>query len=142
MKRVAEKMNADKIRNDLRQELTMGDKVSLCDNVAMVTRNLSRYLQEKSIKDELCPGRARKKGAGKMVVQLLLQGMKPARFKDAVKPQLAWEDGGSDSPSKLMAIMNARLDKYEIAEEIQGVRIRTIDRARTLDEWGRRRLVK
>ena len=68
MKRVAEKMNADKIRNDLRQELTMGDKVSLCDNVTMVTRNLSRYLQEKNNKDELCPGGAWKKGAGKMVV--------------------------------------------------------------------------
>ena len=25
-----------------------------------------------------------------MVVQLLLQGMKPARFRDAVKLQLAW----------------------------------------------------
>ena len=32
-----------------------------------------------------------------MVVQLLLQGMKPARFRDAVKQQLAWED---DSLSK------------------------------------------
>ena len=31
-----------------------------------------------------------KKGAGKMMVQLLLlQGMKPARFRDAVKLQLA-----------------------------------------------------
>ena len=25
----------------------MGDKLALCDNVAMVTGNLSRYLQEK-----------------------------------------------------------------------------------------------
>ena len=41
-----------------------------------------------------------KKGAGEMVVQLLLQGMKPARFRDSVKLQLAWEDGDSDFPSK------------------------------------------
>ena len=58
-----------------------------------------------------------------MLVQLLLQGMKPARFRDAVKLQLAWEDGDSDSPSKLMAIMGAQLVKFEAAEEILGVRI-------------------
>ena len=85
MKRVAEEMNVSKIRNDLRRELTMGEKLALCDNVAMVTGNLSRYLQEKHLKDELCSGGAWKKGAGKMVVQLLLQGMKPACFRDVVK---------------------------------------------------------
>ena len=58
MKRVAEKMNVHKIRNDLRRELTMGNKLSLCDSVAMVTGNLNRYLQEKNLKDELCPGEA------------------------------------------------------------------------------------
>ena len=42
-------------------------------------------------------------------------------FRDAVKLQLAWEDGDSDSPSKLMAIMDAQLDKFEAAEEILGV---------------------
>ena len=123
VKRVAGETNISKIRNDLRQELTMGDKLALCDNVAMVTGNLSRYLQEKNLKDELCPGGAWKRGAGKMVVQLLLQGMKPARFRDEVKLQLAWEDGDSDSPSKLMAIMDAQPDKFEAAEEILGVRI-------------------
>ena len=56
VKRVAEEMNANKIRNDLRRELTMGDKLLLCDNVAMVTGNLSRYFMEKNLKDELCPG--------------------------------------------------------------------------------------
>ena len=50
-----------------------------------------------------------------MVVQLLLQGMKPARFRDAVKLQLAWEEGDSDSPSKLMTIMNAQLDKFVLS---------------------------
>ena len=49
--------------------------------------------------------------------------MKPARFRDAVKLQLAWEDGDSDSPSRLMAIMDAQLDKFEAAEEIVEVRI-------------------
>ena len=86
-----------------------------------------------------------------MVVKLLLQGMKPARFRDAVKQQLAWEDGDSNSPSKLKAIMDAQLDEFEAAEEILGVHIRnavsyrsrrTKDSAKTLDEWGRRRLVK
>ena len=48
VKRVAGEKNVSKIRNDLRQELTMGDKLALCDNVAMVTGNLSRYLQEKN----------------------------------------------------------------------------------------------
>ena len=89
VKRVAGETNVSKIRNDLRRELTMGDKLALCDNVAMVTGNLMRYLQEKNLKDELCPGGGWKKGAGKMVVQLLLQGMKPAHFRDAVKLQLA-----------------------------------------------------
>ena len=122
VKRVAEEMNAIKIRNDLRWQLTMGDKLSLCDNFAMVTGNLSRYLQEKSFKDELCLGGAWKKGSGKMMVQMLLQGMKPARFKDAVKQQLAWEDGDSDSPSKSIAIVDAQLDKVEAVEEFLGVR--------------------
>ena len=72
-----------------------------------------------------------------MVVQLLLQGIKPARFRDAVKPQLAWEDR-ADSPSKLMAIMDAQLDKFEAAEKNLGViryriSLRTGDRARPLD---------
>ena len=31
-----------------------------------------------NLKDKMCPGGAWKKGAGKMVVQLLLQGMNPA----------------------------------------------------------------
>ena len=57
-----------------------------------------------------------------MVVQLLLQGIKPARFKDAVKQQLAWKYGDSYSPSKLTAVMDAQLDKFE-TEEILGVRI-------------------
>ena len=78
-------MNVHEIRNDLRRELMMGDKLSLCDDVERVTGNLSRYPQEKKFKDELCPGGAWKKGAGKMVVQLLLQGMKSVRFRDAVK---------------------------------------------------------
>ena len=123
VKRVAGETNVSKIRNDLRRELTMGDKLALWDNVAMVTGNLSRYLQKKNPKDELCPGGAWKKGAGKMVVQLLLQDMKLARFRDAMKLQLAWEDGDSDSPSKLMTVMDAQLDKFEAAEEILGVRV-------------------
>ena len=64
----------------------MGDKLSLCDNVTMMmTGNLSRYLQDKNLKDQLCPRGPWKKGAGKMVVQLLLQGMKLGCFRDAVK---------------------------------------------------------
>ena len=47
VKRVAGETNVSKIRKDLRRELTMGDRLALCDNVAMVTGNLSRYLQEK-----------------------------------------------------------------------------------------------
>ena len=99
VKPVAGEMNVNKIRNDLRRELTVSDKLLLCDNVAMVTGNLSRYLQEQNLKDEQCPGGAWKKGARKLVVQLQRQGMKPVRFRDAVKLQLAWEDGNSDSPS-------------------------------------------
>ena len=45
-------------------------------------------------------------------------------FRDAVKQQLAWEYGDSDSPSKLMAVMDAQLDKFEAAEAILGVRAR------------------
>ena len=123
VKRIAEETNVSKILNDLRRELTMGEKLALCDNVAIVTGNLGRCLQKKHPKDELSPGGAWKKGSGKMVVQLLLQGMNPARFRDAVKLQLAWKDGDSDSPSKLMAIMDAQLDKFEAAEKILGVRI-------------------
>ena len=93
VEQVAEKMNVHKIRTDLRWEVTMGDQLSLCDNVAMVAGNLSRYLQDKNLKDELCLGGAWKKGAGKMVRQLLLQGMKPARFRDAVKQQLLGKMG-------------------------------------------------
>ena len=40
-----------------------------------------------------------------------------------MKQQLAWEDGDSDSPSKLMTIMDAQLSKFEAAEEILGIRI-------------------
>ena len=124
VERVAGTMNVHKIRNDLRRELTMGDKFSLCDNVAMATWTLSRYVQEKDLKDELCPGRTWKKSAIKMMVQLLLHGMKPAGFSDAVKKQLAWEDGNSDSPSKLIAIItDAQLNRFEAAEEILGIRI-------------------
>ena len=57
-----------------------------------------------------------------MVVHLLLQDMKPARFRDAVKLQLAWEEGDSDSPSKLMTIMNAQLDKFEADRQETGQR--------------------
>ena len=123
VKRVAGETNVSKSRNDLRRELTMGDKLALCDNFAMVTGNLSRYPQEKNLKDELCPGGAWKKGAGKTVVQLLLQDMKPARFRDAVKLQLALEDGDSHFPSMLMVIMDAQLDVFEAAEEVVRVRI-------------------
>ena len=123
VKGVTREMNVNNIHNDLRRELRMGDKLSLCDNVAMVTGNLSRCLQEKNLKDELCPGGAWKKGAAKMVVQLLLQGMEPAFFRGAVKLQLAWDDGDSDSPSKLMATMDAQLDKFEAREEIVWFRI-------------------
>ena len=69
VKLVVEEMNVHKIYNDLRRELTMGDKLSLCDNVTMVTGDPSRYLQEKNIEDELCPEGAWKKGASKMVVR-------------------------------------------------------------------------
>ena len=89
VKRVAGEADVSEIRNDLRQELTMGDKLALCDNVAMVTGNLRRYLQKKNLTYELCPGEAWKRGADKMVVQLLLQGVKPAHFRDAVKLQLS-----------------------------------------------------
>ena len=99
----------------------------------MVTGNLSRNLQEKNLKDELCPGGAWKKDAGKMVVQLLQQCMKPAHFRHAVKQQLAWEDGDSNSPSKLMTIMDARLETFLTAEKIVGVR-RGNDRRRLVKE--------
>ena len=45
VKRVAGETNVSKIRNDLTRELTLGDRLALCDNVAMVTGSLSRYLQ-------------------------------------------------------------------------------------------------
>ena len=60
-----------------------------------------------------------------MVVQLLLQDMKSVRFRDAVKRQLAWKDGDSDFPSKLMAIMDAQLDMFEATEKILGVRVKS-----------------
>ena len=44
VKRVAGETNVSKVRNDLRRELTMGDKLALSGHVAMVTGNLSRYL--------------------------------------------------------------------------------------------------
>ena len=50
VKRVAGETNVSKIRNDLRRELTVGDKLAQCDNVAMLTGNLSRYLQKKNLK--------------------------------------------------------------------------------------------
>ena len=72
------------------------------------------------------------------MVQLLLHGMKPARFRDAVKKQLVWKDGGSDSPSKLVVIMDAQLDKFEAAENVSVMRCRINrrrrDRAKTLDK--------
>ena len=50
-------MNVDKNRNDLTKTgVTMGDRPSLCVNVAMVTGNPNRYLQEETLKGELCPG--------------------------------------------------------------------------------------
>jgi hypothetical protein len=49
VKRVSGEINVTKIRNDLRR--IMYDKLSLCDNVAMVTGNISRYLQVKNLKD-------------------------------------------------------------------------------------------
>ena len=39
---------------------------------------------------------------------------------------MSWEDGDSDSPGMLMAIMSSQLDKFEVAEEIQGVRISNV----------------
>ena len=42
----------------------MGDKLSLCDNIAMVTGDLNQYPQEKNVKNELCPGGSRKKSVG------------------------------------------------------------------------------
>ena len=90
----------------------------------MVTGNLSRTFRRKISRMSCVPeGLGRKKGAGKMVVQLLLQDVKPAHFRQAVKQQLAWEDGDSESPSKLMAIMDIQLNNFEPAEEILGVRI-------------------
>ena len=44
VKRIAEETNVSKILNDLRRELTMGEKLALCDNVAIVTGNLGRCL--------------------------------------------------------------------------------------------------
>ena len=58
-----------------------------------------------------------------MVVQLLLQGIKPTRFRNAMKQQLAWEDGGSNSPCKLMAIIDVQLNTFETAKEMLGVRV-------------------
>lgn len=63
----------------------MVDRLSLCDNVAIVTRNLRLPNDE----NDFCPGGAWKEGTVKMAVQLLLQVMMPERFRDAVKQQLA-----------------------------------------------------
>lgn len=54
--------------------------------------NLSRFHQNKNLKEMLCPGRVLEKGNGKMMVQLLLEGMKLARYRDVVDQQLTKED--------------------------------------------------
>lgn len=41
VKRLAEEMGVSEIHNDLRREFTIGDKLSLRDNAAMVTGNVS-----------------------------------------------------------------------------------------------------
>ena len=56
VKRVAVETIVSKICNDLRRELTMGDKLALSDDVAMLTGNPSQYLQKKNLKDELSWG--------------------------------------------------------------------------------------
>ena len=48
VKRVAGETNVRKIRNDLRRELTMGDKLALCDNVAMVTGTYRKKISKMS----------------------------------------------------------------------------------------------
>ena len=62
VKRVANEMDVNKIHNDLRRELTMGDGDWKPKSIP----------SGEKLKDELCPGDAWEKGAGKMVMQLLL----------------------------------------------------------------------
>ena len=98
-------MKVNKIRHDLKRELSVGDQILLCDNVTIVTRHLSCYDEKKISRMCYVLERACKKGAGKMAAQLLLQGMKPVSIRDSIKQQLAREDDNSDSPSNFMAVM-------------------------------------
>ena len=59
VKRVAEEININKVCNDLRRELTMADKLSLCDNAAMVFHKPKDKRQGKDF------GRVGKETAGK-----------------------------------------------------------------------------
>lgn len=77
---------------------------------------LSRLPKDKNIKDVPSPG-TWNQDVDKVVVPLQLQVM------NTVEQQLAWEDGNHESPSKLMVVMDAQLDKFGAREKTLEVSI-------------------
>ena len=83
----------------------MNERKSIRDNISMVSGNLAKYLWRWESKNKLCLDGRWGKGPGRLVVQQMLLGLRPARYHDA------------DRPTSLMDMMELQLDKFEASEE-------------------------
>ena len=86
--RDTDEVNLIKLRDDLRRQLQMDKRKSIRDNITIVSGNLAKYLQQRGLKNKLCPNGRWGKGPGKLVVQQMLLGLRPACYRDAVRQHL------------------------------------------------------
>ena len=75
------------------------------------------------IEEQVVPQWQMGKGLGKLAVQQTLLGLRPARYRDAVRLRLHISCDDVDYPTSLMEVMELQLDILEAVEETLGAMV-------------------
>ena len=71
--------------DDLRLQLQMDKIKSIRDNISMVSGYLTKYLRVRGLKNKMCPNGRWGEDPGRLIVQQMLLGLRPALYRDAVR---------------------------------------------------------
>ena len=88
----------------------MDERKSIRDSITMVSGNLVKYLRQRGLKSKLPPDGRWSKGSRSLVVHQILLGLKPARYRDAVRLQLQFSFDDAECPTSLMGVRELQLD--------------------------------
>lgn len=99
----------------------MSESKSIQDNITAVNEDLAEYIRKHFLQVQLMTRGVWKRGVGKQIIKLVVQGMNPSKFQAAVRQRLEFECIDSN-PDNVVRAMNEELLVFKKAERVLSVK--------------------